>query len=129
MPESQLKEPKTVSARQRQILAEYLQRLDSYINELKAGTEDRVLEINEFAEMMHIHPGHLSNTIKEVTGQSTCSFFEERLVKASKELLLQENLSIKEVAIKLIYDPSNFTKFFKRYTGITPKQFRQNSKI
>jgi len=129
MSELQLKGPKTVSARQRRILAEYLQRLDTYVYELKTGKEDRVLEINEFAEMMHIHPGHLSNTIKEVTGQSTCSFFEERLVQASKELLLQENLSIKEVAMRLTYDPSNFTKFFKRYTGITPKQFRENSLI
>ncbi|WP_317898578.1 helix-turn-helix domain-containing protein [Aurantibacillus circumpalustris] len=121
---SELKEPKVISPRQKQIVAEYLQKLDVYIGDLKTGKEDRVLEISEFAEMMHMHPGHLSNTVKEVTGQSSCSFFEAKLVDASKELLLQENLSIKEIAIRLTYDPSNFTKFFKRFTGRTPKQFR-----
>jgi AraC-like DNA-binding protein len=25
----------------------------------------------------------------------------------------------------LTFDPSNFTKFFKNYEGITPKQFRE----
>lgn len=75
--------------------------------------------------MLHMHPIHLSNTIKEVTGQSTCSLFEERLVKISKELLITTNMPIKEIAIQLTYDPSNFTKFFKHFVGTTPKKFRQ----
>lgn len=125
----ELKASKTSSVRQREIVSDYLQKLDEHIQALKTGTEDRAREINEFAEMLHIHPVHLSNTIKEVTGQSSCSLFEERLVQASKELLLQPHLSIKEVAVQLTYDPSNFTKFFKRFTGLTPKQFRESSKI
>jgi AraC-like DNA-binding protein len=74
--------------------------------------------------MMHVHPVHLSNTIKEVTGQSTCSFYENRLLEVSKELLLTTPMSISQIARQLTYDPSNFTKFFKQYAGITPKQFR-----
>lgn len=123
------KEPKVSSVRQRQIVSDYIQKLDDHILALKTGVEDRAREINEFAEMLHIHPVHLSNTIKEVTGQSSCSLFEERLVQASKDLLLQPQLSIKEIAIQLTYDPSNFTKFFKRFTGLTPKQFRESAKI
>lgn len=126
---TELKEPKNSTIRQREIVSDYIQKLDEHILALKTGTEDRAREINEFADMLHIHPVHLSNTIKEVTGQSSCSLFEERLVQASKDLLLQPNLSIKEVAIQLTYDPSNFTKFFKRFTGLTPKQFRESSKI
>ena len=124
MPELLPKEFKLTSARQKQILNEYLAHLDAYVADLKAGKEDRVLEINEFAQMMHIHPGHLSNTVKSITGNSSCSFYEERLVKVSKELLAQPELSIKEIAMRLLYDPSNFTKFFKRFVGMTPKQFR-----
>jgi AraC family transcriptional regulator of adaptative response / methylphosphotriester-DNA alkyltransferase methyltransferase len=119
------KEKKAVSLRQKEIVVDYIQNLDTYVAALKAGTEDRVLEIAEFAEMMHIHPVHLSNTVKEVTGQSSCSLFEERLVKVSKEMLLESRASIKEIAIQLTYDPSNFTKFFKHFVGMTPKQFRE----
>lgn len=126
---TEFKEPKISSVRQREIVSDYIQKLDEHILALKTGTEVRAREINEFADMLHIHPVHLSNTIKEVTGQSSCSLFEERLVQASKDLLLQSHVSIKEVAIRLTYDPSNFTKFFKRFTGLTPKQFRESSKI
>lgn len=119
-----IKAEKKISLRQREITSDYIQKLDNYIANLKAGRESRSLEIADFAEMMHMHPVHLSNTIKEVTGQSSCDLFEERLVKASKELLLEGKHSIGEIASRLTYDPSNFTKFFKRYVGITPKKYR-----
>lgn len=124
------KEKKAVSLRQKEIVTDYIQKLDNYVAALKQGTEDRVLEIAEFADMLHIHPTHLSNTVKEVTGRSSCSLFEERLVKVSKEMLLESNAPIKQIAVQLTYDPSNFTKFFKHFVGVTPKQFRiANSSI
>lgn len=110
--------------RQQQILKQYIAELDKHVLELKEGKATEALEIKDFASMLHIHPVHLSNTVKEVTGQSTCSLYEERLLAAAKDLLLNNNLSIKQVAQQLTYDPSNFTKFFKHFTGITPKQFR-----
>lgn len=112
------------SPRQKQILTQYIAALDKHVLELKEGKASEALEIKDFANMLHIHPVHLSNTVKEVTGQSTCSLYEERLLAAAKDLLLNSNLSIKQVAQQLTYDPSNFTKFFKHFTGITPKQFR-----
>ena len=119
-----------VSARKKEIVRQYLKVLDEHIDQLKSGNAIRALEIRDFAGLLHIHPVHLSNTIKEVTGQSSCSFYEDRLLNIAKELLLNSNMSIGEIAIRLTYDPSNFTKFFKNYTGITPKQFRMgNSKI
>jgi AraC family transcriptional regulator, regulatory protein of adaptative response / methylphosphotriester-DNA alkyltransferase methyltransferase len=113
------------SARQKEIVNTYLQELDNHIAELKQGLINKTLEISDFAAKLHIHPVHLSNTIKAVTGQSTCSLYEERLLNAAKELLTESNMPIGQVAMQLTYDPSNFTKFFKTYTGVTPKQFRQ----
>lgn len=112
------------SLRKQQILKQYIAVLDKHVLDLKEGKAIEALEIKDFANMLHIHPVHLSNTVKEVTGQSTCSLYEERLVTAAKDLLLNSNFSIKQVAQQLTYDPSNFTKFFKHFTGITPKQFR-----
>ena len=106
-------------------MQQYLAELSKYIQDLKEGRTDEVLEIRDFASMLHIHPVHLSHTIKEVTGHSTCDLFEERLVNVSKELLLDKKLSIADIAIRLTYDPSNFTKFFKKFTGMTPKKFRE----
>jgi AraC family transcriptional regulator, regulatory protein of adaptative response / methylphosphotriester-DNA alkyltransferase methyltransferase len=112
------------SSRKKQIAKQYLQELDKHIQSLKNGEEDKALEIKDFAAMLHIHPIHLSNTIKEVTGESTCDHYENRLLKIAKELLVETDLSIATIARQLTYDPSNFTKFFKTYTGTTPKKFR-----
>jgi AraC family transcriptional regulator, regulatory protein of adaptative response / methylphosphotriester-DNA alkyltransferase methyltransferase len=114
-----------VSLRKKELLAQYEAVLETHIQELKNGTATRAMEIRDLAAILHVHPVHLSNTIKEVTGHSTCYFYEEKLVRVSKELLLTTSLPIGQIAMQLTYDPSNFTKFFKQYTGLTPKQFRQ----
>lgn len=116
------------AGRKKEIVQQYIAELDKHIADLKAGKTERTLEIRDFAGLLHVHPGHLSNTIKEVTGRSTCDHYEERLLKISKELLLDTTLSISQIASQLTYDPSNFTKFFKAYTGMTPKKFRNQSR-
>jgi AraC family transcriptional regulator, regulatory protein of adaptative response / methylphosphotriester-DNA alkyltransferase methyltransferase len=117
-----------MSVRKKEIVQQYIAELDKHILELKEGKASNAMEINEFAALLHIHPVHLSNTIKEVTGQSTCSFYESRLVAVSKELLLSTSMTIAQIAHQLTYDPSNFTKFFKHFTGLTPKQFRNQQR-
>jgi AraC family transcriptional regulator of adaptative response / methylphosphotriester-DNA alkyltransferase methyltransferase len=116
-----------VSTRQRQILEQYLAALNIHIQELKAGQAVKILEVRDFADLLHIHPGHLSNTIQQVLGQSPCDLFENKLIEVAKSMLLSTDLSIGEIARQLTYDPSNFTKFFKHFCGITPKQFRRES--
>lgn len=114
-----------ISVRQREIVKDYLSQLDKHISDLKNGLVDKTFEIKEFADLLHIHPVHLSNTINQVLGQSPCDLYEQRLLALSKELLLTSGKSIADVAYQLYFDPSNFTKFFKNYEGVTPKQFRK----
>lgn len=117
-----------ISHRKKELAKQYITELDDHILQLKQGKVDRAFEIRDLARILHVHPVHLSNTIKEVTGNSTCDLYEERLVKISKELLLQTDMSIASIARQLTYDPSNFTKFFKHFTGTTPKKFRDQYK-
>jgi AraC family transcriptional regulator, regulatory protein of adaptative response / methylphosphotriester-DNA alkyltransferase methyltransferase len=117
---------KPVSARQKEIVRQYEAELDKHMLELKAGGVEIMHEISDFAKMLNIHPIHLSNTVKEVTGRSSCDLFEERLVILSKEMLAGTNLSVAEIARQLTYDPSNFTKFFKKFVKMTPKAYRDS---
>jgi AraC family transcriptional regulator, regulatory protein of adaptative response / methylphosphotriester-DNA alkyltransferase methyltransferase len=126
--ETLVKAAPVISLRKKEITHEYIIRLDEHIQELKEGKAERALEIRDLAAMLHLHPVHLSNTIKEVTGQSTCDLYEERLLRISKELLLNSTMSIAQIARQLTYDPSNFTKFFKAFAGITPKKFREQQR-
>jgi len=118
--------PKKILARQYEITAEFLAHLDVHIADILAGRATEMYEIRDLADLLHIHPTHLSNTIKLTTGKSPCFFFEEKLMQVAKELLQDNTRSVADIAASLTYDPSNFTKFFKRFAGITPKQYRES---
>ncbi|GAB2691974.1 hypothetical protein GCM10027037_14140 [Mucilaginibacter koreensis] len=117
--------PQKILARQREITAEFLQHIDTHLADILSGKATEMFEIRDIAGLMFIHPTHLSNTIKLTTGQAPCYFFEKRLMKIAREQLLDSHKSIAEIASLLTFDPSNFTKFFKRFEGCTPKQFRE----
>lgn len=107
-----------------EILRNFLAELTKHIHDLSEGKAEKAFEINDIATLLHVHPTHLSNTISQLTGKSPCDFFEEQLIIVAKKMLLESDRSIADIARTLTYDPSNFTKFFKSYEGITPKQFR-----
>lgn len=114
--------------RPKEITAQFLDELEKHMSELKVGKAESTFEVKDFAELLHIHPTHLSNTIKEELQKSPCELYENRLMELARELILTTDLSIAAIARQLTYDPSNFTKFFKHFEGITPKDFRERGK-
>ncbi len=113
--------------RQEEITNRYLNALDSHLADIVEGRTSDIKEINEIAELLHIHPTHLSNTIKLATGKSACYFYEHKIIDIAKSLLEHSTKSITDIAYLLTYDPSNFTKFFKSYVNKTPGQYRKDN--
>jgi AraC family transcriptional regulator of adaptative response / methylphosphotriester-DNA alkyltransferase methyltransferase len=97
----------------------------AHVADVAAGRATEMLEIRDFASQLCIHPTHLSNTLKLTTGQPPCFFFEAELLAVAQGLLRDTTRSVADIAANLTYDPSNFTKFFKRFAGVTPKQYRE----
>jgi len=112
-------------ARKKEIVTRYLQELDQHLGDLKNGRAEKTFEIKDLAKLLFVHPRHLSNTIQEVLGNSPCNIYESRLREISKELMLNTQLSIAQIAKNITFDPSNFSKFFKSYEGMTPGAFRR----
>jgi AraC family transcriptional regulator of adaptative response / methylphosphotriester-DNA alkyltransferase methyltransferase len=117
--------PKKVLARQHEITADYKRLVVAHVADIAAGRTTEMLEIRDFAGQLCIHPTHLSNTIKLTTGQPPCFFFEAEILAVAQGLLRDTTRSVTDIATSLTYDPSNFTKFFKRFVGTTPKQYRE----
>lgn len=117
--------PKKILARQHEITRDYLNALDVHLNDLVEGRVTEMFEIRDFAALLHIHPTHLTNTVKLTTGVHPCHFFEEKVLEIAKTKLRDPKVTIAQVAADLTYDPSNFTKFFKKFAGMTPKEFRE----
>lgn len=116
--------PKKILARQHEITTDFLKEIDKHLDDIMHNRVEDMFEIRDLAAKLFIHPTHLSNTIKLTTGKAPCYFFEKRIMELAKDML-QQNIPINQVASKLTFDPSNFTKFFKRFEGVTPKQYRE----
>ncbi|HJS54394.1 MAG TPA: helix-turn-helix transcriptional regulator [Chitinophagaceae bacterium] len=110
--------------RPEEITKQFLPELDKHMLDLKSGKAENTFEVQDIASLLYIHPTHLSNTIRAVLKKSPCDVYEERLMGIARELILTTDRSIAEIARQLTFDPSNFTKFFKHFEGVTPKQFR-----
>jgi AraC family transcriptional regulator of adaptative response / methylphosphotriester-DNA alkyltransferase methyltransferase len=118
--------PKKILARQYEITADFLKVVDQHLADIMDEKILDMYEIRDIADVMHIHPTHLSNIIKFTTGKAPCFFFEEKIMNIAKKMLQDTSVPINEIATRLTFDPSNFTKFFKRFEGITPKRYREH---
>ncbi|MEJ8801144.1 helix-turn-helix domain-containing protein [Pontibacter sp. H249] len=111
--------------RPEELTAAFYAELEKHLAELEAGKAESTFKINDLAELLHVHPTHLSNTLKTVTGLSPCDIYENKLMDIARRLLTETTKPVAEIARQLTYDPSNFSKFFKHFQGQTPKQFRE----
>jgi AraC family transcriptional activator of pobA len=108
-----------------------LQLYQRYMALLDQGSDMENCEdctVSYFAEQLSVHPNYLNAAVKRVTGNNALYFIQERIINFAKTYLLQSQLSIKEIAYTLLFnEPTHFGSFFKKYTGLTPAQFRKQA--
>ncbi|MFN3847926.1 MAG: helix-turn-helix domain-containing protein [Spirosomataceae bacterium] len=81
--------------------------------------------VTEFAEMLAVSPNHLHKCVKTTTGKSAHELLEEMRILEAKVLLKQTPMRIADIAFKIGgFEPSDFSRFFKSKTGISPKEYR-----
>ncbi|WP_256010280.1 helix-turn-helix domain-containing protein [Desertivirga xinjiangensis] len=84
-----------------------------------------VREVGDYAAMLNISPGHLSEVVKMQSGKPAIKHIHERLVLEARRLLFHTSNSLKEIGFDLGFsDASYFNRFFKRETGVTPAEYR-----
>lgn len=82
--------------------------------------------VTEYAAILFIHPNYLNAVVKKETGKTAREFIDEQIFKMAKNLLLQEELLIKEIAWQLSFNEvAHFSNFFRRHAGIAPGVFRK----
>ncbi|WP_278554594.1 helix-turn-helix domain-containing protein [Elizabethkingia bruuniana] len=112
--------------RSKEILTSYFVFLDQHIDDVVQGRVPEFMELNQIARELAVSHQHLSDTIQLETGHHPCHFYDEKIIDQAKKLLKETKASIAQIAIQLTYDPSNFSKFFKKWTGLTPGNFRKS---
>jgi len=83
------------------------------------------ISMNNLANLFGMSQRNFSRRFKSATNMTPVQYLQSRRFFAAKELLQNSNLSIKEIAYRVGYvDVSYFTKLFKEFSSITPKEYR-----
>ena len=103
------------------LLQQFQEKINQHFREMR--------EVSEYASMLNISSGHLSEVVKAQSGKPAIKHIHERLVLEARRLLFHSANSLKEIAFDLGFsDASYFNRFFKRETGSTPLDYRTKTR-
>lgn len=80
-----------------------------------------------YADKLHLSTGYLSTVIKNISGKSAAEWIDDYVTLEAKSLLKSTNLNIQQISDSLNFpSQSFFGKYFKRQTGMSPKEYKNN---
>ncbi|PKQ64488.1 hypothetical protein BZG02_06685 [Labilibaculum filiforme] len=99
-----------------------------YFNQFKLLVEQNYSKTRDakvYASDIAISYKHLNEVSKEIVKTTAKSFIDNYVILEAKRMLVSTSLSVKEIAFTLGFDePTNFLKYFKKHTSLTPVEFR-----
>ncbi len=79
----------------------------------------------DYARLLGVSENHLNDTVRKQTGLSAGSLIRKRRLLDAKRLLLHSDMGVAEICFLLRFkEPSYFARFFRRYEGLSPTEFR-----
>ncbi|KAA8745392.1 helix-turn-helix domain-containing protein [Paenibacillus sp. UASWS1643] len=88
------------------------------------------IPLSVLADKAGLQENYLSQLFKKETGVTITQFIQQEKVEEAKKMLELTSERVTAIAAKLnFYDQNHFIKIFKRYTGLTPKRYRNKNKF
>ncbi|MNJ47324.1 HTH-type transcriptional regulator YesS [compost metagenome] len=82
--------------------------------------------MEQSAEYVNLSPYYFSKLFKMHTGENFIDYVTRLRIDEAKKLIVERRLSLKEICFEVGYkDPNYFSRVFKKMTGITPSEYRQ----
>lgn len=86
---------------------------------------DSVPDANQIAQKFFVSPSAFSRIFKEKMGLTYREYVTKKRISAACEMLIISELTVGEIQRKVGYsDSKSFFKSFRKYTGMTPKEYR-----
>ena len=87
------------------------------------------LTVNDLAEHYGMSPNYFSSMFKKEMSRSAVNYITELRINQARELLYHSELSVVDISKKVGYEDSQyFFRVFKKYLGMTPLQYREESR-
>lgn len=79
-----------------------------------------------YVEQLRLTPNHLSSVIRQQSGQTVMQWLNERTILQAKVLLKHSDLISSDITFRLGFTEATlFSRFFRRETDMTPKEYRE----
>lgn len=106
------------------VIARFEESIRNYFDS-KEPENNGLPTVKYFAEIMNLSPNYFSDLLKNETGKTAQEHIHYHLLDKARTLLLSSDKTVNEIAYELGFEyAQNFSKLFKRKTGITPTEFR-----
>jgi AraC family transcriptional regulator len=100
----------------------WLQRVLQRLHDAPSATPS----LRELAALAGVHPSHLARSFQQAQGVSVGEYQRALRIELARQALGDKQRSIAEVATSAGFsDQSHFARVFRRVTGQTPRDFRQ----
>lgn len=95
-----------------------------FINEVEIHYQ-HLTNVTDYLPLLMTQDKPLAQATRLTIGMTPKKYIDQRRLLEIKRLLVYSQLSIKEIAFALGFDePTNFNKFFRKHTSISPNEFR-----
>jgi len=112
--------------RSSQIVKTFKRNLEAHYRQLLQARADKVLRVQDYADLQSLHANYLSNVIKSKTGKTISTWIMEKTIAEAKTLLQNADTPIKEIAWLLGFaESTHFSNYFKKNTEISPAEYRK----
>lgn len=114
------------NAEQKQEINAYVQRLLQMLKE-DCGSN---MNLSSVADKLGLSSVYLSKIFKHEMGMNYTQYLTDCRMERAKEMLIQENAQVQEIAEALGYSQAHyFSKIFKQYTGLTPSEYMRKKRL
>ena len=113
----------------RNVLAQFEQLLNEHFHNREAIFMNGLPPVKYFADKCCLSPNYFGDLVKKETGKTPVEFIQQKIIDIAKEDLHSTDVTITELAYSLGFQSSqHFNRYFKRYTGMTPNEYRKHSR-
>lgn len=90
----------------------------------------KLLTINEIADIVSLSSFHFLRTFKEILGETPHKYMNSKRLEYSRTLLIQTSIPVTQICFDSGFESlPSFSLKFNKYTGLTPKEYRNRYSI
>ena len=113
----------------RNVIAQFEQLLNEYFSHREAIFMNGLPSVKMFADKCCLSSNYFGDLVKKETGKTPIEYIQAKIIDIAKEELHSTDDTITEIAYCLGFQSSqHFNRYFKRITGLTPTEFRKQSR-